>query len=320
MRAEMKTLKENEVWELVELPSGWKTVGSKWVFKTKIGESGSVERYKARLVAQRYGTDYDETFRPVARQEYLRVLLALSVQDGLKLHQVDVVTAFLNGNLEEEVYMAQPEGFVSQGQEHLVCKLKKNIYGLKQSPRCWNTALDTHLKRIGFTQSHNDPCIYMYMYFKETGGEKTYMGVYVDDIVLTAKTDEMLEQVKKDLAKQFDIKDIGYFLGMSIIQEDDCKSVWIGQPGYTENLLTKYGMQSCKPVSTPAEPGTKLRIASETDECVDREMYQSAIGSLMYLSVGTRPDITYIVSNLARFSSKPTTDHWNAVKRVMRYL
>ena len=119
MRAEMKTLKENEVWELVELPSGWKTVGNKWVFKTKIGESGSVERYKARLVAQRYGTDYDETFRPVARQEYLRVLLALSVQDGLKLHQVDVVTAFLNGNLEEEVYMAQPEGFVSQDKSTL---------------------------------------------------------------------------------------------------------------------------------------------------------------------------------------------------------
>ena len=107
---------------------------------------------------------------------------------------------------------------------------------------------------------------------------------------------------------------------MSIIQEDHCKSVWIGQPGYTEKLLTKYGMQSCKPVSTPAEPGTKLRIASETDEWVDREMYQSAIGSLMYLPVGTRPDITYIVSNLARFSSKPTTDNWNAVKRVMRYL
>ena len=131
MRAEMKSLKENDVWELVELPSGWKTVGSKWVFKTKIGESGTVEHYKARLVAQgytqRYGADYDETFCPVARQESLRVLLALSVQYGLKLHQVDIVTAFLNSNLEEEVYMAQPEGFTSQGQEHLVCKLKKNI-------------------------------------------------------------------------------------------------------------------------------------------------------------------------------------------------
>ena len=215
--------------------------------------------------------------------------------------------------------MTQPEGFVSPGQEHLVCKLKKSIYGLKQSPRCWNSALDVYLKQIGFTQSNSDPCIY----FKDAGGEKVYMGVYVDDIVLAARTDKVLQQVKSDLATKFDIKDIGklhYFLGMSIIQDDDCKSVWIGQPGYTEKILTKYNMQNCNPVSTPAEPGTKQKLASETDECVDKQMYQSAIGSLMYLSVGTRPDITYIVSNLARFSSKPTTDHWNAVKRVMRYL
>ena len=131
--------------------------------KRNIGANGTVERYKARLVAQghtqKYGTDYDETFCSVARQESLRVLLALSVQYKLKLHQVDVVTAFLNGNLEEEVYMAQPEGFVSPGQEHLVCKLKKSIYGLKQSPRCWNSALDAYLKQIGFTQSNSDPCI-----------------------------------------------------------------------------------------------------------------------------------------------------------------
>ena len=140
METEMKSLKSNDVWELVPLPTGKKTVGSKWVFKVKSGADGSVERYKARLVAQgftqRYGSDYDETFCPVVRQESLRVLIALSVQYGLKLHQVDVTTAFLNGNLEEEVYMAQPNGFVKRGEEHLVCKLNKSIYGLKQSPRC----------------------------------------------------------------------------------------------------------------------------------------------------------------------------------------
>ena len=132
------------------------------MFKVKTGADGSVERYKARLVAQGYtqklGTDYNETFCPVVRHESIRVLLALSVKYGLRLHQVDVTTAFLNGNLEE-VYMAQPEGFVSAGAEHLVCKLKKSIYGLKQSPRCWNTALDKHLKSIGFAQSNCDPCI-----------------------------------------------------------------------------------------------------------------------------------------------------------------
>ena len=130
------------------------------------------------------------------------------------------------------------------------------------------------------------------------------MGVYVDDIVFAAKTDEQLKHVKSALAKQSDIKDLGklrYFLGIS---DDDCKSVWIGQPVYTENLLTKYSMQNYKPVSTPVEPGTKLKIASETDECVDKRMYQSTVGSLMYHSFGTRPDTTYIVSNLVKFSEK----------------
>ena len=165
MEIEMKSLKENDVWELMELPKGKKTVGSKWVYKVKTGADGSVERYKARLVAQgftqKYGTDYDETFCPVVRMESLRALIALSVQFDLQLHQVDVTTAFLNGELEEEVYMQQPKGFIHKGEEHLVCKLKKSLYGLKQSPRCWNTALDKQLKEMGFVQSTSDPCLYI---------------------------------------------------------------------------------------------------------------------------------------------------------------
>ena len=208
MKIEMKSLKDNNVWELVELPSGRKTVGSKLVFKVKTGADGNVERYKVRLVAQgymqMYGADYDKTFCPVARQESLRLLLALSVQHVFKLHQVDMTAAFPNGNLEE-VYMAQPEGFMSKGQEHLVCRLKKSIYGLKQSLRCWNTTLDAHLKKTGFTQSNSDPRIY----YKGTGGEMVCMGVYVDDIVLAAKTDEKLKLVKSGLAENFDIKDLG---------------------------------------------------------------------------------------------------------------
>ena len=125
-------------------------VGSKWVFKVKTDEGGKVECYKAQLVAQgftqKYGTDYDETFCPVVRLESIHTLIALSVQYGLELHQVDVTTALLNGELEEEVYMSQPEGFVAEGREHLVCRLKKSLYGLKQSPPCWNAALDKHLR------------------------------------------------------------------------------------------------------------------------------------------------------------------------------
>ena len=185
MENEMKSLRENDVYELVELPKDRSPVGSKWVFKIKTAADGSVERYKARLVAQgfsqKFGTDYDETFCPVVRLESLRTLIAVAVQNGLKLHQIDVTTAFLNGKLEEEVFMRQPKGFIVEGQEHLVCRLKKSIYGLKQSPRCWNSVLDSQLKKMGFVQANSDPCIY-----KASAGETFYMGVYVDDIVLAA--------------------------------------------------------------------------------------------------------------------------------------
>ena len=322
MEKEMESLHGNDVWDLVELPKDRKAVGSKWVFKLKVGADGSVERHKARLVAQgfsqKFGADYDETFCPVVRLESLRTVIALAVQNGLKLHQVDVTTAFLNGELEEEVYMKQPKGFVAKGQEHLVCKLKRSIYGLKQSPRCWNSALDSQLKKMGFVQTASDPCIYI-----ASEGEMFIIGVYVDDIVLAGKSDKRMEDVKKAIAMQFDVKDLGklhYFLGMKIIQDEKTGKVWIGQPAYTESVLQKFGMENSKPVRTPVDTGTKLVKATDDEECVDQKLYQSAVGSLLYLSVGTRPDITYAVSNVAKFSAKPTKQHWIAVKRIMRYL
>ena len=155
MSSEMDSLHDNDVWDLVvELPKGQKVVGRKWVFKLKINEDGSVERCKARLVAQGYsqekGLNYDETFSPVVRSESIRSVIALASKNDLKMHQLDVTTAFLNGELEEEVYVKQPEGFVVEGQEHLVCKLKRSLYGLKQSPRCWKQTLHTQLMEMGF--------------------------------------------------------------------------------------------------------------------------------------------------------------------------
>ena len=322
MKAELNSLAQNDVWDLVPLPPGKKTVGSKWVFKKKTGADGKVERFKARLVAQgftqRYGDDYDETFCPVVRFESLRAVLALAVKNGLKLHQVDVTTAFLNGSLEEEVYMKQPEGFIEPGSENLVCRLKKSIYGLKQSPRCWNLALDSKLKEIGLSQSSHDPCIY----YKNEKGNMLVVCVYVDDIILAGQQEGSIQQVKVALASAFDIKDLGrlnYFLGIKIEQKSD-NSIWIGQPAYIEKLLTTHGMQNCKPVNTPVSIGNKLVKANEEDEPVNQRQYQSAVGSLMYLAVSTRPDISYAVSSLARFSCKPTNEHWTALKRLLRYL
>ena len=194
MKKEMESLYENEVWDLVEPPKGRKIVGSKWVFKEKMGADGTTERYKARLVAQGFsqkrGLDYDETFSPVVRTESVRSMIALAATDNLLLHQMDVTTAFLNGTLEEEVYMKQPEGFATKGKEHLVCKLKKSIYGLKQSPRCWNVELDDHLCDIGFTQSTSDPCIYT------SEGGSVLLAVYVDDVLLAAKSEQCMSDVK----------------------------------------------------------------------------------------------------------------------------
>ena len=165
MQKEIQSLAKNHVWDHVESPKDRQVVGSKWVFRRKVGENGVVERYKARLVAQGYsqkfGQDYEETFSPLVRFESIRMIISLAAQYQLKLYQMDVTTAFLNGELEEEVYMRQPEGFIAEGQEHLVCKLKRSIYGLRQSPRCWYFALDCKLKEMGFRQTPSDPCLYV---------------------------------------------------------------------------------------------------------------------------------------------------------------
>ena len=323
-RDEFPSLKINDVWDLVELPKGRDVVGSKWVFKHKFGPDGAVERYKARLVAQgfsqKFGLDYEETFSPVIRFESVRSVLALAAQHGLKLHQMDVSTAFLNGELENEVYMKQPEGYITPGQEYLVCKLKRSLYGLKQSPRCWNQALDGQMKRMGFTQSASDPCLYI---SSEGKGEMFVVAIYVDDVVLAGKSDQRMREVKDALAERYEMKDLGFlhhFLGVKVIHNEDTGKVWIGQPSYTEKLLKKFGMENSKPVSTPLSTDVKLIKKTEASDSCDQKMYQAAVGSLLYLSTKTRPDISFAVESVARFCADPSSQHWAAVKRILRYL
>ena len=196
------------------------------------------------------------------------------------MHQLDIATAFLNGELEKEIFMKQPEGFAAKGQEHLVCKLNRSIYDLKQSPRCWNSVLDDHLNKIGFKQTTSDLCLYV-----ATEGEMFIIAVYVDDILQEKAMKEMTE-IKRALSKRFDVKDMGelhYFLGVNITQNQK-GDVWIGQPVYTQDILTKFGMSEAKPVSTPVDTGTKLVKATDDSSEVDQGLYQSAVGSLLYLS------------------------------------
>ena len=318
METEFVSLQKNEVWDLVRLPGGFKAIGSKWVFKTKVTPEGSIERHKARLVAQgfnqKYGMDYDETCSPVVRSESVRTVITLAAKKKLLVHQMDVTTAFLNGMLEEEVYMKQPEGFEQKGQEDLVCRLKKSIYGLKQSPRCWNAVLDQHLKSNNLKQSSADPCIYT-----STEGETVIVAVYVDDILITTEKEKTMRKINKLISERFEVKDLGIlnsFLGVQVKMTSE--GIWIGQSGYTKRVLDKFEMAETKPVFTPVDVSQNLN--SESTDSVDKSFYQSAVGSLLYLLNWTRPDITFAVNNVARFTCNPTKEHWTAVKRVLRYL
>ena len=218
--AEYLSLIENDTWDLVDLPEGRKPVECKWIFKIKRGSDGSIKRYKARLVAkgfsEKHGTDNDETLAPVVRYSSIRTLIAYAVQNNMKIDQMDVVTAFLNGKLEEDIYMTQPEGYVKPGEEKKVCKLKRSLYGLKQSPRCWNMAFKEHMKSNNFKPSTADPCIFVR---KEKTGEVSIIAVYVDDLIVVAKTDKRMQEIKESLTSKFKMKDLGrlhHCLGITV--------------------------------------------------------------------------------------------------------
>ena len=324
MEREMGSLRSNEVWELVEPPPERKIVGSKWIFRKKMDANGTVNRYKARLVAQgcsqRFGLDYEETFSPVVCFESVRSVVALGAQHKFQLHQMDVTTAFLHGELSEEVYMEQPEGYIVPGKEHMVCRLKRSIYGLKQAPRCWNYALDKRLKEMGFKQTSGDPCLYV---SSDQEGDVFIIAVYIDDIILGGMSEAKMKEVKKELSQTFKMKDLGplhHFLGVTVIQDQSTGNIWLGQPLYTENLLLKFGMGDCKPVKTPVNQDVKLTQCESDDDVYDQKLYQAMVGSLLYLSTRTRPDIAYAVGSVARFCAKPTKEHWTGVKRILRYL
>ena len=321
MENEIKSLKEHGVWDLVKLPEGRKTVGCKWIFKVKQDADGNVDRYKARLVAQGFsqkeGEDYDETFSPVVRFESIRTVIALAAQLGLSLHQMDVKTAFLNGELKEKIYTRQPPGYVVQGKETYVCLLYKSLYGLKQSARCWNEELDSQLKKMGFSQSAFDPCIYV----RSKENEIIIIAVYVDDLIIGGEKDSSIKRIKDTISSKFDMEDMGklhHFLGVKIVQNPSW--IWIGQPAYIKVLLKNFAMENSKAVTTPFDAGAKLVKSKDDDNSCNKEKYQSAVGSLLFLSNRTRPDISYAVGVTARYSANPSDAHWSAVKRIMRYL
>ncbi|KAK1697211.1 hypothetical protein QYE76_013908 [Lolium multiflorum] len=239
MEDELKSMSSNDVWDLVEVPNDAKRVGSKWIYKTKYDPKGNIERFKARLVAkgftQREGIDYNETFSHVSSKDSFRIVMALVAHFDLELHQMDVKTAFLNGDLDEDVYMTQPEGFVVEGKEHLACRLKKSIYGLKQASRQWYLKFDKIIRTFGFTENVKDNCIYV----KFKGSRFTILVLYVDDILLACSDKDMLHETKNFLSSNFDMKDLGeasYVLGIEI-HRDRSKGGESGRDRYRVNDL-----------------------------------------------------------------------------------
>lgn len=258
MEEEIQDIKKNDTWELDSLPSGNQVIGVKWVYKVKKNSKGEVERYKARLVVkgykQKHGIDYEEVFAPVARLETIRLLLSLAAQNQWKIHQMDVKSAFLNGYLEEEVYIEQPPGFVIEGYEDKVLRLKKALYGLKQAPRAWNSRLDKYFKENGFTR-----CIHEYaLYVKKEHEDLLFFYVYVDDLIVIGNNQMMFDGFKKAMAQEFEMSDMGlmsYYLGIEVKQMKD--GIVISQEAYTKEVLKKFKMLDCNPVNTPMECGVK---------------------------------------------------------------
>ncbi|PRQ35370.1 putative RNA-directed DNA polymerase [Rosa chinensis] len=319
MTVEMDALEKNCTWELVSLPPGKKTVGCRWVYTVKHNSDGSVDKYKARLVAkgytQKYGVDYDETFAPVAKINTIRVLLSLAANLDWPLQQFDVKNAFLHGDLHEEVYMDLPPGYGTSTGEQVVCRLKKSLYGLKQSPRAWFGRFTKFMKKIGYRQSNSDHTLFL----KHRCGKVTALIIYVDDMVVTGDDFEEIQRLQDQLSLEFEMKDLGnlkYFLGIEVARGKDC--IMLSQRKYVLDLLAETGMLDSQPVDTPIEQNH--RLAEYLDQVpTNKARYQRLVGRLIYLS-HTRPDLAYAVSVVSQFMHNPSKTHMDAVFRILRYL
>ncbi|KAL0556644.1 hypothetical protein IC582_005158 [Cucumis melo] len=292
MDQEIDAIRRNETWELMELPTNKQALGVNWVYRTKLKSDGNVEKYKARLVVkgykQEYGVDYEEIFAPVTRIETIRLILSLAAQNGWKVYQMDVKSAFFNGHLKEEIFVAQPLGYVQRGEEEKVYKLKKALYGLKQAPRAWYSRIDSFFLKMGFRRCSYEHALYVK---EDKYGKFLIVSLY------------------NFMKKEFEMSDMGlihYFLGIEVNQNEG--EIVISQQKYAHDLLKKNRMENASPCNTPMDANLKL-CKDDIGEAVDPSLYRSLVGSLMYLTA-TRPDILFAVSMLSRFMTNPKRSHW----------
>ena len=328
MKEEFASLKSNATW--VYVPAGVKhAIGSRWVYRKKINADGTI-RLKARVVIKGYeqieGADFGETYAPVAKLVSFCLLLAIAARYNWLVHHMDVVTAFLNPLVEEDIYMEAPEGIEWlepswSAENHLICKLKKSLYGLKQAPRLWYKHIDAFLQELEFVSTDSDSNIYI------SSAYTMMILLYVDDLLIISPLSTNIAQVKHSLTQKYRMSDLGsvkQFLGIELkqIQSSGIRYWTISQHRFIATILSRFGISSCHGVATPLDKGKLLvKAAPEfTSTLTSQKEYQTLIGSLMYLMMGTRPDLAYTVSTLSKFSSNPTAEHFCAAKRVLRYL
>jgi len=331
MQDELNSITSVGTFELVPPPRDRKPIGSKWVYRVKRTSSGEISRYKARLVAQGFaqkpGIDFTETFAPVAKTDSIRLLLAFAAAHNFEIHQVDVKSAFLNGKLEETIYMRQPKGFVAKGKEDWVWKLYQTLYGLRQSGRVWYQKLRDALLELGFKPSAADPCVFI----RSCDNNLSIVFTHVDDLGLICNSTNEVARLKGELARYFPISDLGevhHLLGIKITRDRDKHTIALSQERYILDLLRKYRYENLNPVRTPLETSIRLckdmasvKVTSGKDQREYEDFpYQSIVGSLMHAAIMTRPDIAHAVQQVAQFMSEPKPAHCAAVKRILRYL
>lgn len=299
MTQEFEALHANHTWDLVDLPSGKKAIGCRWVYKVKHKADGTVERFKARLVVKGYtqeaGIDYTKTFSPVIKMTTVRALLAIAIKKGWNIFQLDVNNAFLYGDLHEEVYMEVPPGLVVH-KPGMVCKLNKSLYGLKQASRQWYAKLTEALYSKGYTHSLNDYSLF----HKKSTTSTIFVAVYVDDVILTGTCVSEIEELKTFLHDTFRIKDLGklhYFLGMEVLYKDD--GLIISQRKFVLDMLKNYKVAGLRSCTSPLDLAVKLH-AKEGTPLSEPLFYRKLIGKLNFLT-NTRMDISYSVQHLSQF-------------------
>lgn len=328
MDKEYTSLLNNKTWVLKPLPASRKAVKCKWIFKVKYKPSGEVERFKARLVAKGFSQvasiDFTETYAPIIKYDAVRAVFVISNEHGMVKAQFDVCTAYLNADLIDIIFMEQPEGYQDIQWPLYVCLLLKSLYGLKQSARRWNKTFDKFAQQFQLLPSIADPCVY---YSKDTTHPdkvETILSIFVDDGIVCSTNSAKLEDILQYLDRVFKITrgDMGYYIGLEVYQNQQAGLTFLHEHRYIQQTLERFGMAESYTMSTPADPNVTLSIVPDPSEStVPLDVpYKEVIGCLMFISLLTRPDITYAVNHAAKFCENPRQIHWTAVKRILRYL